>query len=91
MCAGIEGGRGGLLLTPRVAAAVCLANRRSRVRAAAAYNLGAVDEALASMGANLLVVDPQAASVFEMKQMARRLATSEPGCAREFVEQFESG
>ena len=84
----VERERAGLLCTPHVAAAVCLANRRPRVRAAAAYSLATIDEAMAGVGANLLVVDPRAASVFELKQMARRLASSHAVCPCELAERL---
>jgi len=60
----------GLLLTPHVAAALCLANRHAGVRAAAAGDLPDMTAAVEAVGANLLVVDPSAAAFFQLKQMA---------------------
>ncbi len=67
----------GVLLTSYAAAAICLANRHSRVRAI----LGASD-AVASdadaVGANLLVVNPSAHGFFAIKQMASRFLRTGP-------------
>lgn len=67
----------GVLLTGLTAAAVCLANRRPGVRAALGHSVGAVTEAVRSIGANLLVLDPTAHSVFQLRRMMRELAHAE--------------
>ena len=54
-----ERDRLGLLLTRQVAAAVCLANRDVRVRAATAGCVEEVAAAVAAIGVNALVIDPQ--------------------------------
>ena len=57
----------GLLLTRHTAAALCLANRHAGVRAVAGCDLRSAAQAV---GANLLVIDPAAMSLFQLKQMA---------------------
>lgn len=59
----------GLLLTRETAAGLCLANRLRGIRAVSGTDAGAVSAAVASVGANLLVVDPAAGSPFQLKQM----------------------
>jgi ribose 5-phosphate isomerase RpiB len=49
----------GLLICQGTIAAVCLANRHRSVRAAAAADMDAAREAMETVGANLLVVDPE--------------------------------
>jgi hypothetical protein len=58
----------GVLLTSHVPAAVCLANRLPGVRAISDRGGPAIPEAAAAVGANLLVADPKAASLFELKR-----------------------
>jgi hypothetical protein len=58
----------GVLLTSHVAAAVCLANRLPGVRAIGDPGPSAADEAVAAVGANLLVADPKAGSLFGLKR-----------------------
>jgi hypothetical protein len=60
----------GLLLTPHTAAALCLANRQSGVRAVLGSNSNSVVRDLGSVGANLLIVDPQSNGMFKLSQMA---------------------
>jgi hypothetical protein len=48
----------GVLLTTRTAPAICLANRLPRVRAALGGSADMVREAVMSVGANLLIIDP---------------------------------
>jgi hypothetical protein len=59
----------GVLLTSHVAAAVCLANRLPGVRAIADGGGTAVAVAATSVSANLLVADPKAGSLFQLKRM----------------------
>ena len=63
----------GLLLTDMPAAAMCLTNRQRGVRAVLAYSVTAVREAVTTIAANLLVIDPRGRSVFELRQVAREL------------------
>jgi len=77
----------GMLLSRHTAAALCLANRHHGVRAVSAADMRAASAAVASVGANLLVVNPGAVSFFQMKQMAgefcRRGAAECPEVFRE--------
>jgi len=59
----------GLLLTRHTAAGLCLANRLRGVRAVSGADAGTASAAAASVGANLLVVDPAAVSLFQLKQI----------------------
>ncbi len=63
--------RSAVLLTNRPAAAVCVANRRRGVRATWGWSAAAAVEATQTMGANLLVVDPAAHNVFQVRRMIR--------------------
>lgn len=60
----------GLLLTRHAAAALCLANRRPGVRAVSGSDAATVLAGAASVGANLLVVDPTGRSPFELRRIA---------------------
>lgn len=59
----------GLLLTRYPAAALCLANRHSGVRAVSGTDPATVADAAASVGANLLVIDPAAVGPFPLKRI----------------------
>jgi len=59
----------GLLLTRHTAAGLCLANRHNAVRGIGGDDVRAVTADAASVGANLLVVDPATAGLFQLKQM----------------------
>ncbi len=59
----------GVLLTPHWAAGLCLANRRPGVRAVVGLDLPAAAAATAAVGANLLVIDPDAGAMYQGKQM----------------------
>jgi hypothetical protein len=70
----VAAGRGpALLLTGNPAAAVCLANRKPKVRASLGHDVAAVADAARCVALNLLVVDPRQKNVFELRQMARAL------------------
>jgi hypothetical protein len=58
-----------VLYTCYAAAALCLANRYPGVRAVAAGDTAAAAAAVAAVGANLLVLDPDASSEFQQKQI----------------------
>jgi hypothetical protein len=60
----------GLLLSRHTAAALCLANRHRGVRAVLVTDVSELNEATASVGANLLIADPGARSLFQLKQLA---------------------
>jgi hypothetical protein len=59
----------GLLLTPHTAAALCLANRLPGVRAVPGNEAQRLEAELCSVGANLLVVDPQKLAFFKLFRM----------------------
>ena len=72
MCAQVsKGGHLGLLFTGRTAAALCLANRCRGVRAAIGADAGQIEQAVAEVGVNLLVVEPARRSTFELMKMTR--------------------
>jgi len=64
----------GLLLTRHVAAALCLANRHAGIRAVTAGDLPTMTAAVESVGANLLVLDAEALTGFQLKQMTTEFA-----------------
>ena len=70
-------GRPGLLLTDRVEAAVCLANRHRGVRAAGGTNVSSVRRAAETIGLNLLVVRGDM-SPFEAQQTVREFVRRVP-------------
>ncbi len=59
----------GLLLARQTAAGLCLANRHRGVRAVSAADAPAVSAAAVAVGANVLVIDPTAGGIFQLKQM----------------------
>lgn len=61
----------GLLLTRHTPIALCLANRHRGVRAVTAVDAQAVATAAASVGANLLVIDPTVQASFQLRQSIR--------------------
>ncbi len=65
----IRPGTLGLLLTRHPAAAVCLANRHRSVRAASATDVATVAAAVESVGANVLVIDPNHTGPVRQKQI----------------------
>lgn len=72
LAAEVAGGeKRGVLLTALPSPALCLANRHSGVRAAWGVSGQAVREAIETVAANLLIVDPARHGVFELKQMIR--------------------
>lgn len=59
----------GLLVSTYPAVALCLANRHRGVRAVWGVDAGRLAADAASVGANLLVLDPRITSLFQLKQM----------------------
>ncbi len=76
----IRGGWLGWLLTGEAPAAVCLANRKPGLRAAAAGSVKDVKSAQRSAATNLIVTDPAEKSFWELLQIGRAIAR---GPARE--------
>ena len=59
----------GLLLTRYTSAGLCLANRLHGVRAVSSHDAATVRRAAKMVGANLLIADPEAASLFALRQL----------------------
>lgn len=68
----------GLFVTDDSTAALCIANRVSGVRAAAATNGAEASDAVRSIGANLLVVGPRGRTLHELKSVATRFCRGWP-------------
>jgi hypothetical protein len=78
-----------LLLTRHTAAGLCLANRLPGVRAVTGNDVPSVAVAIAAVGANMLVVNPQAYSFFQVKQMAAEFCRGGVrACPEVFAEQL---
>jgi pyruvate/2-oxoglutarate dehydrogenase complex dihydrolipoamide acyltransferase (E2) component len=70
-----------VLVTPQIAATLCLANRNNGVRAAMAANVAEVRDCIDAVGANLLAIDPRGRSIYELTRMAKSFAEAGPrGC-----------
>ena len=59
----------GVVLTSRVATAICVANRHRGVRAAAANNRGEIENAIREIGVNLVVIDITRRGMLEIERM----------------------
>lgn len=68
----------GLVVSTYPAVALCLANRHQGVRAVWGIDAGRVDAEGASVGANVLVVNPRTTSFFAMKRMIGRFCRGGP-------------
>lgn len=66
----------GVLLTPHTAAAVCLANRLTGVRAVLASDTNSIKADTSAVGANLLIVDPQRVGFFKLSGMVGEFCRS---------------
>lgn len=64
------------IITSHPAAALCLANRLQGVRAVCPASASDVLPATNDIGANLIVIDPAARGVFQVKQMIREFCLS---------------
>jgi len=64
-----KGGQLGLLFTGKPTVALCLANRHRGVRAATASDARQVGQAVTEVGVNLLIVEPEGRSSFELMKM----------------------
>ena len=76
----------GVLWTRHTAIAMCLANRKTNLRAVLAAGVPATAKAVAAVGANALVVDPTAGTLYERKQVLRAFCL---GGIRECPEELE--
>jgi hypothetical protein len=84
-----KGGAWGLILTGQTAAAVCLANRHSGVRAASAANATAIVQAVSSVDANVLAIDPSGKSGFEWKRLIRAWLGGKRNCPADVRERLK--
>jgi ribose 5-phosphate isomerase RpiB len=75
----VRGGKWGVLVTGESAAALCLANRMMGVRAALGSSVAGVRSALVSIGANLLVLEPEGQGIFMLRQMVREFCSRPAG------------
>ncbi|MBN2021167.1 MAG: hypothetical protein JW809_00090 [Pirellulales bacterium] len=73
-----RGGLLGVVLTPHVAAALCLANRLSGLRAVMAADPDQAVEAARAVGANVLVARPDGFAPYRLGQMIARFAAGAP-------------
>jgi hypothetical protein len=62
----------GLVVSTYPAVAICLANRHQGVRAVSGIDAATADADAASVGANVLVVNPRTTGFFQIKQMISR-------------------
>ena len=77
LIAAIDGGdRVGVLLSDRGALAACMANRDSRARAAVVRTLDDVNQAVESLGANVLVIEPRRAGIYALRSMVAAFVRS---------------
>lgn len=75
----------GMLVTKHTAAGLCLSNRHPGVRAVLGLDEGTTATGVASVGANLLVVDPGTMGAFQLKRMASQFCRGGPAvCPEEF-------
>jgi hypothetical protein len=80
----------GVMLTPRPAAAACLANRNRGVRACVATDRTSVAESVRTIATNLLVVDPGQGSAFGLRQLIVEFARAGGrACPAEFARHLE--
>ncbi len=79
-----------IVITRQTALALCLANRHRRVRAAIARCEETVRDAVGSIGANLLVIDPRRAKPEELPRLIRIFAEGgSRDCPHEFAQLLE--
>jgi hypothetical protein len=67
----VKGGVRGLLITEQTSAALCLANRRSGMRAALAGDPVSLAAAIEQVAPNMLVIDPRGKSQFAWKRLLK--------------------
>lgn len=67
-----------VLITAHPAAAACLANRHRGVRAVQGFDAGKIAADAASVGANLLAVDPAVTGPFLLKKIVTQFCSSGP-------------
>jgi hypothetical protein len=92
VCSHVADGKArGLLLTDQPAVAVCLANRQRTIRAAHITCHQSAGEVVASIGANLLIVDSRGLSSFQLKRLVQAACKgSAKQCPAEFKNALEA-
>ena len=88
LAAAVAGRSLGILWTRHTAVGLCLANRHAAVRAVLATGVPATSAAVAAVGANVLVVDPAAGTMYEKKQVLREFCL---GGIRQCPEELKKG
>ena len=73
----------GMLVTKHTAAGLCLANRQRGVRAVLGLDAATTASDVASVGANLLVVDPGTIGPFQLRRMAAQFCQGGPAACPE--------
>ncbi len=68
----------GAIVSTYPAIGLCLANRHPGVRAVRGIDAATIEAEVASVGANVIAVDPRSAGVFQMRQMIRRFCRGGP-------------
>ena len=79
----------GILVTKHTAAGLCLANRHPGVRAVLGFDAATTASDAASVGANLLVIDPGAVGPFQLKRIAAQFCHGGPAvCPEVFADRL---
>ena len=79
----------GMLVTKHTAVGLCLVNRHPGVRAVLGFDTAIAASDVASVGANLLVVDSGAMEPFQLKQMATQFCRGGPAvCPEVFADRL---
>ncbi len=86
----VDEGCTGIVLTSQPSVALCRGNRHSAIRAAWGVDVAAVKEAVRSIGANVLVVNPSIHSVFELRGILREFVSGNHACPEPYRTAFES-
>ncbi len=85
-----RGAKLGLMLTSETSAALCLANRRTGVRAVSATSVTATPRAVRSVGANVLVIDPAGRGAFELQRIVSQFVAGAPyACPAEYATELK--
>ncbi|HUS39945.1 MAG TPA: hypothetical protein VMX74_10870 [Pirellulales bacterium] len=68
----------GIMITDETAAALCIANRRSGVRAVQAQDVSSMRSAATAVGANVLAIDPQGMSGTSLTRLIKEFIVGGP-------------
>jgi hypothetical protein len=86
----VQGGCLGIILTRQPSLALCQCNRRASMRAAWGVSVPAVKEALQSIGANVLVVNPALHGVPELRGILREFVNGSHTCPAPYRKALET-